>query len=255
MTEVAAALRMPSALEQAVVEAFADPVGQRIWQALVERTSTAGDLARAVGLPLDVVLDHLTNLCELGVTEVVAPSADVARQEYRAVARPMLDTEQFARLPLAARRGIFGEILDDLLRHVETASASGGFDRPDAHVSWTPLDLDEDGYGAVAAVMDEALARVIDIQAEVVERRSAGTAGPSAVRTEVGLLHFERAVADAPRQMLGDSPAPLQAICDLVEDLSDVVADEAPDWDRIRNEVARLRTLVGLMARGSAAVR
>jgi DNA-binding transcriptional ArsR family regulator len=243
------ATRTPPAFGRAIVEAHADPVGQRLWQALIERTASAAELARDTGVPQDEVVAQLAALRDLGVIEVAGPADAAGGEVYRAIARPLLDNEQFERLPVAARRRIFDCVLADLERHVEAARATGGFDRPDAHVSWTPLELDERGYREMVAAMDETLERVMEIQTGVVERRAAAPSAEPGVRTEVALLHFVRPDADASQAAAPDDTVDL--LRDCVEDLSDVIADVEPDWHGVARQASRLRALADTLARAT----
>jgi hypothetical protein len=112
---------------------------------------------------------------------------------YRAIQRPMIDTERFGELPEATRQHIAGEALHALWGDVRAASASGGFDRPDIHVSRSWLTVDEEGYAEVASLLEETLARLTEIQADAVQRRVDRGHDTGELTTAVALLHFERA--------------------------------------------------------------
>jgi hypothetical protein len=75
------------------------------------------------------------------------------------------------------------------MHDIPEAARGTGFDHARAHVSYTHLDLDEEGMDAVADLLEDTLERVQEIQAAARER----LAGQEpALRTELGVMHFER---------------------------------------------------------------
>jgi hypothetical protein len=86
---------------------------------------------------------------------------------------------------LSARYLAYRRIGDDVTAGV----AAGALDHPRAHVSYTQLELDEQGFDAVSDLLSATLERLVEIDAEA-RGRLAGAAPEH--RTEAVILHFER---------------------------------------------------------------
>src|SRR5262245_10525011 len=128
-------------LDPRIVRAIAHPLRHRLLVALNERTASPKELADELGEPLGNVSYHVRILAQLGCIELVstAQRRGAIEHHYRAVMRPYFDDADWARLPVSTRRALFDQQLDKLWSHATAAAASGGFDHPQAHVSWTPL--------------------------------------------------------------------------------------------------------------------
>jgi DNA-binding transcriptional ArsR family regulator len=180
-----------------IVRALSHPLRHRVLMALDKRVASPKELSAELGEPLGNVSYHTRVLAQLGCIELVSTTQrrGALEHHYRAVMRPFFDDAAWARIPLSTRRALFDQNLDHLWNDVLDAAREGGFDHPRAHVSWTGLDLDEQGLNDLADVLGAALERALDIQAESAGRRieRGADAGPD-VRTELGILHFERAV-------------------------------------------------------------
>jgi hypothetical protein len=124
----------------------------------------------------------------MGFVELVKeePRRGAVEHFYTATQRAWFSNSGWARLPAAVRRSMAGTTLDSIAESIERAAAAGAFDHTEMHVSATPLDLDDEGYSAVSEVLDDALQRVMDIQAECVAR------GASARPTQLVMMHFDR---------------------------------------------------------------
>jgi DNA-binding transcriptional ArsR family regulator len=187
-------------LDPRIVRALSHPVRHRVLVALNERTASPKELAAELGEPLGNVSYHTRVLAQLGCIELVSTAQRRGALEhyYRAVMRPYFDDAAWARIPLSTRRALFDQDLERLWSHAAEAASAGGFDHPRAHVSWTALDLDEKGLNALADVLGAALERALEIQGESAGRQvERGDEADPTVRTELGLLHFERATKPA----------------------------------------------------------
>ena len=182
-------------IDPKLVKAIAHPVRHSLLMALNERVASPSELASGLGEPIGKVAYHVRILLDLGAIELVREERRRGAIEhyYRATMRAFFDDRQWAILPVQTRRGIFDQYLRRISEDVAAAAAAGGFDNPEAHVSFTPLDLDEQGFADVVQLLGEVLDRILEIQAESAGRQAAAgatEAGPLA--TEVAILHFER---------------------------------------------------------------
>jgi hypothetical protein len=146
-------------------------------------------------VPLGNVSYHARVLARLGCIELVdtVQRRGALEHYYRAIMRPFFDDVAWAQLPVSARRALFDHELDRLWAHAAEAAKAGGFDHPRVHVSWTKLDLDEQGLDDLADLLASTLERTLEIQSESAGRAvQSGRAG-TALQTELGILHFQRA--------------------------------------------------------------
>jgi DNA-binding transcriptional ArsR family regulator len=181
--------------EARIAKALAHPLRASILQRLGERVASPHDLALELGAPLGVVSYHVRMLRDYDCVELVRtePRRGAVAHFYRAAMRPWFSDEQWATIPLSARRAIFGRQLDRIAADVATAARSKGFDHPQAHVSYTLLDLDQSGVDAVAAILEDALERIVAVNAECAVRRRAAGADAPRLRAELAMLLFEPA--------------------------------------------------------------
>jgi DNA-binding transcriptional ArsR family regulator len=190
------ATRSREELDPRIVRALSHPIRHRVLVALNERVASPKELAAELGEPLGNVSYHTRVLAQLGCIELVSTTQrrGALEHHYRAVMRPYFDDAAWAQIPVSTRRALFDSELDRLWSDVAEAAKAGGFDNPRAHVSWTALDLDEQGFAEVADLLGSVLERALEIQAEAAGRRieQGDDAGPE-IRSEIGILHFERA--------------------------------------------------------------
>jgi DNA-binding transcriptional ArsR family regulator len=183
-------------LDRRIVRALSHPVRHRVLVALNERVASPKELAAELGEPLGNVSYHTRVLAQLGCIELVSTTQRRGALEhyYRAVMRPYFDDAAWAKIPLSTRRALFDHELQRLWTHAADAAEAGGFDHPRAHVSWMLLDLDEQGLEDLADVLGSTVDRALEIQAESAGRRiERGDDADGGLRTELGILHFERA--------------------------------------------------------------
>jgi DNA-binding transcriptional ArsR family regulator len=183
-------------LDPRIVRALSHPIRHKVLVALNERVASPKELAAELGEPLGNVSYHTRVLAQLGCIELVSTTQrrGALEHHYRAVMRPYFDDAAWAQIPASTRRSLFDAELDRLWNDVAEAAKAGGFDHPRAHVSWTALDVDEQGFNQLADLLGSTLERALEIQSEAAGRRAEqGEDGTPALRTEIGLLHFERA--------------------------------------------------------------
>lgn len=159
---------------------------------LNQGVASPNQMAQELKAPVGNVSYHVRVLADLGAIELVGtqPRRGATEHFYAATQRAWFDAADWAVLPLTTRRGIFGDYLREIYSDIASAGDLNGFDDPRAHVSFTPLELDEQGIDEVAALLDRLLQDILDAQAA-----SAGRAvkdGLPLRSTEVVALHFER---------------------------------------------------------------
>ena len=178
--------------DERLAKAMAHPLRQRILEVLNRRVSSPREVAEELDEKLGDVGYHFRMLREYGVIELVGTEQrrGAVKHFYRATSRALLDNATWARLPMSARRATQGHALDQIWQHVTAAVKKDGFERDDAHVSWTTFDLDEKGYEAMVELVDRTIEQAVAIQEQVVDRRAKGTLVGKEVKTELAVLHF-----------------------------------------------------------------
>jgi DNA-binding transcriptional ArsR family regulator len=185
-------------VDSRIVKALGHPLRQRILHALDDGVASPNQVAQRLQEPLGNVSYHVKILLENDAIELVdtRPVRGAVEHFYRATMRPFFDDVHWARLPVTLRRTLFGRTLEDIGEHLAAAGAANGFDRVETHVSWTPLQLDERGWLEVAALLAGVLERAAQIEAESVTRLAEAGEEAEPVRSELAIMHFERAPKD-----------------------------------------------------------
>jgi DNA-binding transcriptional ArsR family regulator len=182
----------PPDLDPRLLKAIAHPLRHRLLAALDGRVASPAELAREFDVPLGRVSHHIRALAASGAIELVRTQQRRGAVEhlYRAAMRAWFTDEDWARIPLSTRRAIFASLLERIACDVAAASSSDGFGHPQAHVSYTRLNLDEAATDAVASILEETLERVLDANAECA-RAGDGQSPAPRVRAELAMLLFE----------------------------------------------------------------
>jgi DNA-binding transcriptional ArsR family regulator len=187
------------ALDQRLIKALAHPLRERILQALNENVASPAQLARALDEPLGNVSYHVKILLECEAIELVrtAPVRGAIEHFYRATMRAYLSDDDWDALPLSVRRGSDSQNLRRIWDDVAAAVEQGGFDDHRTHISWTNLDLDEEGHEKFAKALLAFMESALEIQAEVRNRDADLTEAErdrqARFRTELAMLYFLRA--------------------------------------------------------------
>jgi DNA-binding transcriptional ArsR family regulator len=187
------ARKKDAVLDERIVKAISHPIRHRVLLLLNDRIASPNEIANEIGESLGRVSYHVRQLAEVGAIELVRtePRRGAVEHFYRATARAWFSDADWALLPKTTRRGIFGQNLKRIGADVVAAADGNGFDHVQSHVSYTLLDLDEQGMTEVAELLSETLDRAMQIQANSAARRLESDEDSRA--TELALLHFERA--------------------------------------------------------------
>lgn len=182
--------------EERLIKAMAHPLRFQLLIKLNERVASPVQLAKELGEPIGTVSYHVRILDELDAVELVDTRQVRGAIEhfYRATERPYFDDEHWAKLPVSVRRQFQDETLQGVWDHLVEATATGGLDRPDTHISWTNLELDEQGFEEVRSLLEQTLERALEIHAEAAGRQVDSGGEDARKRTELVILHYDRPV-------------------------------------------------------------
>lgn len=181
--------------EERLIKAMSHPLRFRLLIQLNEGPASPSELAAKLGEPLGNVSYHVRILDQLDAIELAETKQVRGAIEhiYRATTRPFFEDEHWSKLPVSVRRQFQDEALQGVWDHLVEATANGGLDHPETHVSWTRLELDEQGWEEIRALLEATLDRALEVNAEAAGRLSAlSQAERESTATELVILHYGR---------------------------------------------------------------
>jgi DNA-binding transcriptional ArsR family regulator len=163
---LAAIEELPTADKEAF-EVLHHPWRVRILEVLSERDMSCAQVIDEGWIPELLELDrseaipklayHFRVLRKVGAIEVVEKNQKRGSTELvcRGRARAYFSTDEWAKLPRATRCMISRTVLQGLMARAEGALVHDTFDeRIDRHLVWAPMELDEQGWSEMAALLD-----------------------------------------------------------------------------------------------------
>jgi DNA-binding transcriptional ArsR family regulator len=178
--------------ESSVVRALAHPLRVRILRILDEKTASPRELAEQLGAPLGNVSYHVRTLAQLGLIKLVRrrQRRGAVEHYYRAHVRPVIADESWEAMPTTAKTAMVHANLTTAFEHAGQAGLAGGFDKPDAHLSRTTIEIDDDAWQEVSAEIGAMFERIRRLAEEANAR--VGANGDEARRTAtVVMMLFE----------------------------------------------------------------
>jgi DNA-binding transcriptional ArsR family regulator len=195
-------------VDSRLMKALTDPRRVKVLSILNERVASPKELAEEFGETLSGVAYHFKVLRNFGLIELerTEPRRGAVEHYYRATNRALVPDDAWRALSAKTKRGIAHDIMENIIGDVAESVEEGVFGgRDGVHISWTPLILDEQGWEAFTALLEETLERTFDLQAEATERlNSKGEGGSDAVSATLAMIGFEsaRAVAEGKKAQL-----------------------------------------------------
>jgi hypothetical protein len=161
---------------------------------LNQRVASPSEIAQELGEPLGVVSYHVRILEELQCIELVktTPRRGAIEHHYRAIERPWLSDEQFARVPKSLRTSLAGSVFAQLAEDVSVASKSHGMDEVRHWMVRVPIVLDETAWDELDGMLRRVLDRALELQVEAADRLVAEGDQAESRAAILGLLFFER---------------------------------------------------------------
>jgi hypothetical protein len=179
-------------IDQRLVKALSHPHRLHALKILNERTASPIQLAPIVGTTVGRIAYHVRELERLDCIELVdtRPVRGATEHFYRATARAFFSAEEWAQLPASVRSSISGMMVTEMWGFIGDAMTAGSFDaRDDRHLSWTPMVVDEEGWGELSGILDRALEEVLEVQAASAGRIAKD--GGEATRVAAAMTCFE----------------------------------------------------------------
>jgi DNA-binding transcriptional ArsR family regulator len=180
-----------------LIKALAHPLRVRILSILEERTASPSEIATELNASLGVVSYHVRKLHSLKLLKLVkkVPRRGAVEHYYKAENRRQVSDEVWAEIPDLVKRATVGAVLSQVAAHVNSAAVSGGFERPDVHVSRTVFHLDERGWSEIAFELATILERVDELHRAAAARLE--ESGEDPIEATLAVMYFESAEAKA----------------------------------------------------------
>jgi DNA-binding transcriptional ArsR family regulator len=156
------------------VKAISHPLRVRILAMLQERTASPSELSEWLGATLGTTAYHVRALHKLGLIELADETRvrGAIEHHYRAGPRPMISEDAWEKAPPIAKQAAIGSTLQVIDEYSRTSAAAGGFDRQEAHLSRTAIELDPKGWEALNKACLKFVEQVEKIEAASKERQA-----------------------------------------------------------------------------------
>ena len=177
------------------VKAMSHPLRVRILAMLGERTASPSQLSQWLGATLGTTAYHVRSLHQLGLIELADETRvrGAIEHHYRAGKRPMVSEEAWAAAPPIAKQAAIGSSLQVIDDYARKSAAEGGFDRAEAHMSRTSLELDEKGWEQLNKACLKFVDQIEKIELASKERRDRKPHEAETSSAAVVLMAFEAA--------------------------------------------------------------
>ena len=160
-------------LEERLAKAMSHPLRAKILAMLNTNPASASELHEQLGVPLSNISYHVKELRDWKLAEAVRKEQvrGAMKTVYRGTTKMQLDNDAWLKMSDEAKDGISVEAVKEVLERANCAIKGGTFDkRADRNVITEIPDLDERGWGEVAAAILRTWGEVNDIAAEAANR-------------------------------------------------------------------------------------
>ncbi len=158
------------------IKGMANPLRNQIVAILHERVASKTELAKELGFEWGEVSYEIEALEKANLVERVAEKKKRGAMEvfYRATARAFIDPEEWLQVAGPIKEGLRASLLRNLTVDATAAIAEGTYDSLEgAHMSWTPMIVDEQGWGELTAILLRTVKEVIKLQENSAARLAA----------------------------------------------------------------------------------
>jgi len=175
-----------------VVTAMQNELRTQIVVLLNERVASRPEICKELGASVSRVRHEVNVLLRLDppMVEMVGekPVRGTVEKFFRACGQARIDGEEWAAIPEAIKGGMRGTLLNMIVEDAVAAVASGAFDSlENAHLSWSPMILDEQGWIDAMKVLEKALKQLEKVKQNSKERLIAtGAKGHSCTMSILG---------------------------------------------------------------------
>jgi hypothetical protein len=180
------------------------PLRHRLLLEYYGEPANPSQVAHRLGEPLNLVSYHTGVLARHRCVELVRTERrrGAMTRFYRSTVPPVIEDGQWESVPAQLRRALVLGTLSLAAEDARRAALDGGFDAAEAHLSRTPLELDDEAVEASARCLREALEEIADIAGACRARGSAGRR-----RFEIVMLGFDPGSDEPPPVRRASAPA------------------------------------------------
>jgi DNA-binding transcriptional ArsR family regulator len=185
----------PDAIDQRLVRSLAHPLRVQILELLTDHVASPNGLAGQLEVGLGDVAYHTRALDRFGALELVdtVQRRGATEHFYKADPEAFVGSPHWRKVPLPVRGGVSAATLQTFLDKAIAALKAGTLDgRDDTVFRWMPLHLDEEGFGEVVAILEEATKLMLAAHVRSQDRMTEN-GGAETVSTVVGMAAFETA--------------------------------------------------------------
>jgi DNA-binding transcriptional ArsR family regulator len=178
-------------LDNRLAQACSHPLRAQLLAILTDRCASPVELTELVDAQLSNVSYHVKQLRELDCIEAVSKEQKrgAIKTKYRATTQMLLDDGNWKKLNRETRKGISINAVGESIDLVTNALQAGTFDkRTDRHVINMKVDLDEQGWDEVAAIIALAYDRLSRVPGDSANRTPDSA---KRFRATVSLLSYE----------------------------------------------------------------
>jgi DNA-binding transcriptional ArsR family regulator len=178
--------------DQRVIKALAHPMRVQVLNVLEQRAASPSEIADELDLPLGNVSYHVRQLAASGLIRLVreTPRRGSVEHHYELTARPDIGDAEWAQLPDIVKHAMVSAALGPIGQAVNQAAATGGFTRPEAHLSRTALTLDAEGWAEASKELVGMFERLAESERASLKRLEEADHADESHSTVV-LMHFE----------------------------------------------------------------
>jgi DNA-binding transcriptional ArsR family regulator len=189
-------------------KAMSHPLRVRILALLDERTASPVELAGWLDATLGTTAYHVRRLERMGLIELVHESRvrGAVEHHYRSKDRPRVSDAAWAATPPIAKQAAVVSSLQTINAHAHAASAAGGFDEGNTHLTRTALHLDARGFNELSRACQRLLNQVNRIEHAARERINRNPESTDTTPVALVMMLFESA-----RLSAGDGEDPAAA--------------------------------------------
>jgi DNA-binding transcriptional ArsR family regulator len=174
--------------------ALSHPTRVGVMSVLVEGSASPREMAEVIDEPLNNVTYHVKQLRDLGCIELDRverrAGGRVFERFYRASQRAYFDDDAWAVLSDGERLDVLWSVVRLMSKDIATAMAAGTFfgEDYDIHATRSPMSVDEEGWGEIAALLNRSTKELFQIERRVEERCAEGA--DASIHAKVQMLQF-----------------------------------------------------------------
>lgn len=184
-------------IDQGKIKAMANAMRVQLLTIFNERVSSATSIGRELGVEPSELQYDIEVLRTLGYIEIVEEKKRRGAVEvfYKATERAYLDEHEWPTVPEPLRSGLRASLLKSIMDDATIAIAEDTYDSlKEAHMSWTPLLVDLEGWERLTEILREALDEVLAVSQESAVRLA--TKDVEGMSCTISMLGYRAAIED-----------------------------------------------------------